>query len=195
MPDILVYKPDTLPDTLGDPALLDAAETEAFAKRGRAYLLERCLLKREIGRRLGMPPQEVRFTLSENGKPQFPGIHFNLSHSGGVLCLAFHDAPVGVDIERIRPRKNLQALAGRVMCEQQLAAFTARGCPADEFYACWCAAEALVKHSASTVWHAREFPFLYREGRIAPLQEGMPHVETFTPAEGFAGAVAYSDHG
>lgn len=191
MPDLLVYHLDTLPPETGHPALLDAAEREAFAKRGMPYLLERCLLKREIARRLGMEAGDVRFTYNANGKPLHPGIHFNISHSGGLLCLAFHHAPVGVDIERIRPRRNLEALAERIMCPEQLEAFRSRGCPEGEFFSCWCAAEALVKHAGSTVWHARSFPFLYREGRIPPLAEGMPQVDIFTPAEGFAGAVAY----
>lgn len=194
MPDYLVYHLDTLPDSLGDPALLDPAEQEVYAKRGRAYLLERSLLKREIAHRLDMDAHTVRLTIGPHGKPVFPGIHFNLSHSGGLLCLAFHDSPVGVDIERVRPRRSLAALAERIMCPEQREAFHSRGCPVEEFYACWSAAEALVKHAGSTVWHAREFAFLYRAGRIIPQKEGMPAVDLFTPAEGFAGAIAYTEN-
>ena len=43
---------------------------------------------------------------TERGKPyfpQFPGLHFNLSHSGQLTLCALSHLPVGVDIEQLRP--------------------------------------------------------------------------------------------
>ena len=48
---------------------------------------------------------EIRRT--EHNKPYFPtlpGLHVNWSHSGPFVLCALGDAPVGVDIEVIRPR-------------------------------------------------------------------------------------------
>ncbi len=191
MPDYLIYRFEELPTSVADISLLDTAERVMYAKRGRFYLLERCLLKREIARRLGIDPADVRLQLSGQGKPRFPGIHFNLSHSAGLLCLAFHHTPVGVDIECIRPRKRLNCLAARIMSPGQLRCFTERGCPIDEFYACWCSAEALVKHAGLGIGCAKRFPFLYRQGNICMQGDAPPAVELFTPAPGFQGAVAY----
>lgn len=42
--------------------------------------------------------------------PDFPQVHFNLSHTSGAVLAALSDQPVGVDVERIRP---LSALARR----------------------------------------------------------------------------------
>ena len=44
--------------------------------------------------------------LSSFGKPYFPDfptVHFNLSHTTGAVLVGLSDQPVGVDIEKIRP--------------------------------------------------------------------------------------------
>jgi len=191
MPDYLIYRFDELPPAVADISLLDEAEQLVYAKRGPFYLLERCLLKREIARRLSIAPADVRLQLGEQGKPYFPGIYFNLSHSAGLLCLAFYHAPVGVDIECIRPRKRINGLAARIMSPEQLRRFTERGCPIEEFYACWCSAEALVKRAGLGIGCAKRFPFLYCQGNICMQADDPLTVELFTPAPGFQGAVAY----
>ncbi|MDR3343975.1 MAG: 4'-phosphopantetheinyl transferase superfamily protein [Oscillospiraceae bacterium] len=53
----------------------------------------------------GLAAELLRFERAEHGKPYFsnaPEFHFSLSHSGEALALAVHNAPVGVDIERLR---------------------------------------------------------------------------------------------
>lgn len=65
-----------------------------------------CLLHDVLCEKMGMPagfstPFLVKY--QEKGKPGLtdrPDIHFNLSHSGGYVCCAAGDEPVGVDIEK-----------------------------------------------------------------------------------------------
>ena len=66
-----------------------------------AYLL----LKYALGEN-GFSPEELVFTYGENGKPRLSDcpLQFNLSHSGEVVLCAVSSAPVGCDIEKIRPR-------------------------------------------------------------------------------------------
>lgn len=175
-----------------DTALLDSAEQQAYARRGERYLLIRSILKREIARRLSCPPATIYLPTTPNGKPTHPLCHFNISHSGDYLCIAFHHHDIGVDIEHIRTR-HFQRLAPRFMAPEQLQAFLHRDCPQQEFYACWCAAEALVKHQGATIWQAHDFPFIYEQGRIHPLYSSAPTVELFTPAPEYCGAIAYSE--
>lgn len=191
--DYLCYNLDTLHADPADVSLLDEGELETYARRGERFLLERSLLKRELARRTRMDACRIRFATTPHGKPYLPGgPHFNLSHSGDWLCLAFHHAPVGVDIQQERPGLRLEALARRIMCPAQFDAFCQRGMPQDEFLACWCAAEALVKQAAATVWQAAaKFPFTYAGGRIIPQYPAAPQVLLFRPAEGYCGAVAY----
>lgn len=54
--------------------------------------------------------------LSSFGKPyfpDFPAVHFNISHTSGAVLVGVSDQPVGVDIEKIRPvsRRVMQRLA------------------------------------------------------------------------------------
>lgn len=74
-----------------------------FLTQGDAY----GLLTRAVKTVWGMDslPETVR---AEGGKPyfkDFPDRHFNLSHSGQFALCALSDAPVGADIEAVRPRK------------------------------------------------------------------------------------------
>ncbi|MDE6879883.1 MAG: hypothetical protein K2P20_00825 [Oscillospiraceae bacterium] len=74
-------------------------------EREAAYRLLELALERERG--ISPLPELAR---GVRGKPFFPslsGVHFNLSHSRGAAVCALHDAPVGVDVERLRqaPRR------------------------------------------------------------------------------------------
>ena len=188
----LVYSLEKLPAAAAaDAALLDERERAEHARRGARYLAERMLLRRELSRLSGVPVEEIRFTYSANGKPEFAPQPFNISHSRDCLCLAFHHGAVGVDVEFMRPR-NFAQIAPRIMAPQQLEGFLARRCPMEEFYACWCAAEALVKLAGDTVWHAAErYPFTYRDGKITPLSAPETAVELFSPMPGYMGAVTF----
>ncbi len=190
--DYLVYNlaaPQVM--ALADESLLSAGERAAAARRGERYCLVRSLLRCELARRLGCEPAAIHLRSNENGKPLHEAIYFNLSHSGDCLAMAFdRRAAVGIDVERIRPRTRLGALAARILAPAQLAAFRERGESVEEFYACWCAAEALVKCAGTGIWQAGEQPFAYEDGRIRPLAPGMPPVKLFTPCPGFQGAIA-----
>lgn len=50
-------------------------------------------------------PETVEIIREEGAKPRFDtdDAHFNLSHSNGVILVGISHAPIGVDIEKIRP--------------------------------------------------------------------------------------------
>ncbi len=189
--DYLVYNLADLPADTAELPLLPPDEQLQATQRGGHYAAIRSLLRRELERRSGIPAQEIVFSYTQHGKPEFPPQPFNLSHSGDCLCLAFHHQAIGVDVEQKRPRRNLAALATRMMCPEQSEAFCSRDCPLEEFYACWCAAEAIVKLAGDTMWNARSYPFLYNNGRIRCLFDPAPSVTLFTPMPGYMGAVAF----
>ncbi len=191
--DYLIYNlADAHLRSMADPACLSTEERSMAEKRGERYVLTRSLLRHELARRLGGSPGGIRFRHSEHGKPECEGIHFNISHSGECFAMAFDTAPIGIDVERIRPRARLDALAARIMCPEQLAAFRVRGCRLEEFYTCWCAAEALVKQAAGSIWQATQHPFLCEQGRIRLVDEQKASSTTihgFTPMPGYCAAV------
>lgn len=192
--DYLLYhlSHQSLPPRQQALSLLDDDERKEYARRGEPYLLVRYLLRRELSRRTGKEARELHLKRTPTGKPFLEeGLPFNLSHSGDYLCLAFHHRDIGVDIEAIRPSRVRTRLAARFMHPEQLEAFLSRESPPEEFFACWCAMEALVKQAAATIWQAQDFPFLYEKGRIVPLFPHAPRVELFKPAPGYCGAVAF----
>lgn len=55
--------------------------------------------------RFGIDSNKTAISRTENGKPYFvnyPNLHFNISHSGSAIAVAFSSSPVGIDIEVIR---------------------------------------------------------------------------------------------
>ncbi len=193
--DYLIYNlADASLLSLADASLLPEPLRAEASGRGTRYLLTRCLLYSELARRLGCAPQDIRLHREAMGKPVCEGIEVNISHSGDCFAMVFDRAPVGIDVEHIRPRRHLAPLAARIMAPPQLAAFRRRGCLTEEFYACWCAAEALVKQAGASIWQASSFPFTYARGSIClpPPNEGVAStsVQLFSPAPGYQGAVA-----
>lgn len=151
----------------------------------------RLLLRQELAARLGKAPQEIQFFRNEHGKPFVEGVHFNISHSGNKLCMAFHTSPIGVDIQQCLTKNSISKLAAHIMCPQQLQHFTDNGCRPQEFYTCWCISEALVKYYGESIWKAQTYPFILHHHGIEFLFEQAPDVELFRPAEGYCGALAY----
>jgi 4'-phosphopantetheinyl transferase len=68
------------------------------------YLLGHAALRHALGQTLGLAPDALAIVRDAQGKPRLAGahagLHFNLSHSGDWVALAWSQlAPVGVDIE------------------------------------------------------------------------------------------------
>jgi len=96
---------------------------------------------------------DPELVVAPNGKPGLATaperLSFNLSHSGALALIAIApgDVEVGVDVERIRPRRDLVRLAKRWLATADAA--TVAAAPDDErvaaFYAAWTRHEARVK--------------------------------------------------
>ncbi len=113
----------------------DIAELERWQLHGRRaeqFLKERFFLRRCFNHYLEKPdetPLPATSRLS-HGKPYFAGdpAFFNLTNTGqALLVLLSHDAPVGVDAELQRSRRNLHALARKVLGPAEWAHFCALG--------------------------------------------------------------------
>lgn len=93
----------------------------------------------------------------KSGKPCFPDRpdrQFSLSHTAGLCLCALSDAgAVGVDIERVRPRRS--GLPRYVMSSGEFAAFDGTW---EDFYRVWTLKEAFVKLRGGSVFPPREIP-------------------------------------
>jgi 4'-phosphopantetheinyl transferase len=105
-----------------------------------------------LGSALAVDAATLLIDRDAHGKPQLAGAlcdwQFSLSHSGGWVLLALAlGQPVGVDLESLRPRERLLALAQRFFTSTEANAL--HNLPETErlraFYALWTAKEAVLK--------------------------------------------------
>lgn len=93
-----------------------------------------------------LPPMET----SPRGKPRFPTLpecRFSLSHSGPLALCGVGDGELGVDVELIRPRRDL--LPRRTLSPAELDWFRSRGSRWADFYTLWTLKEARVKQAGT----------------------------------------------
>ncbi len=122
------------------------AQQQFLATRGR--------LKQLLAGYLGIPPSSIKFELGEHGKPRLVGtmidcgLVFNVSHSGAVALIAIsNNRALGIDVESINSRHNLQGMAQRCFSHQEQNNWNQLAEPlkTNQFYAYWCAKEAFLK--------------------------------------------------
>lgn len=113
-----------------EPALLQALEPSRRPAPGlyghravfQRKVLGRVLLQWAAERNYSLPANQLTVAKLPIGKPffdQHPDIHFNVSHSGRWVVVALSEAPVGVDVEKVR-NVNL-AVARRFFAKEEYA--------------------------------------------------------------------------
>lgn len=158
----------TLDPCTADAASLDAplrAHIESFRRpedrlrSTAAYLLAQQMLA-EAG---AAPP--IVFSRTERGKPFVAGApHFSLSHSGHFVACAVSDRPVGVDIEALRP---LRDLTRRVCTEEEAAFVLENGFDSARFLQIWTAKEAVLKCTGQGLGGDLRRLSVYSGGRLS----------------------------
>ncbi len=94
--------------------------------------------------------QPLEFSKNKNGKPflKESALEFNLSHSHDMALVAVSKKiPVGIDIEKIKPNKNIQNIATRFFSAREADQIGALSSSEQltAFYTCWTRKEALIK--------------------------------------------------
>ena len=88
--------------------------------------------------------------IGESGKPGIRGradFHYNLSHSGPWVVLAFGDSPVGVDVEAYREDLNIRSFANRFFTpEEARYCLNTTGNPYHLFFQIWTGKESYLKY-------------------------------------------------
>ena len=116
--------------------------------RRRAQAAE-VIMRRVLSSHLGVSQDEIKVERDQFNKPFLPGtdIFFNLSHSADRVACAVDTAPLGVDLERIRPLPEMMEIVTRYFStEKQL---TLESCPEPDrlecFFTLWTLKESFVK--------------------------------------------------
>jgi 4'-phosphopantetheinyl transferase len=137
-------------------ALLSAGErgrAERFRRTEdrHSFIAAHGALRLLLAAMLGEKPQSLTFAANAYGKPYLVpnrAIEFNMSHSGGIVLIAFarHTA-IGVDVEALRPMTERATIVRRYFHPGEVADFASVP-PADAeaaFFRCWSRKEAVVK--------------------------------------------------
>jgi len=112
-----------------------------------AYLLLRIALKEmyEI-------TDIVEFSYEDKGKPllrDYPGVHFNLSHSGNIAACIVADNKVGVDVQQITAVS--EKVAKRVLTKAEFAEYKNSQTPDEYFCKVWTIKESFLKYSGQGI--------------------------------------------
>ena len=179
-------------------SLLDRDEQERAQRFRRPddrdrYQLGRAALRQVLGAWLDRDPAALCFRYGPHGKPALAGVvdgapHFNISHSGDLILLAFHAAaPVGIDVERQQAGLDWLPIARRCLLAAQVESLLALP-PAEAasaFMELWCALEAGLKARGVGLAQASQVQSLAMEPRLRRWRLALP--------PGYAGAVALLD--
>lgn len=139
--------------TLKDRQRLYEQAGEHRQKRANRYRqqedFDRCIVAEAL-LRYGAGTGNYQVERTSRGKPFLkdrPEFHFNLTHSGPWVAIAWSDAPVGVDVEVFRENVQCQKLAGQFFCPDEQAYLQAE--PSQElrrFFGLWTQKESYLKY-------------------------------------------------
>jgi 4'-phosphopantetheinyl transferase len=177
-----------------------------FAKHRRRFIACRGLLRSILGAYLRVAPADLRFIYGPNGKPglepnQHPeDVQFNLSHSEELALYAVaRNVPIGVDVERLSSRVNLDKLSRNLFSRAQLEVYTKlpQGEKINAFFRCWTRKEAFIKAIGEGLGYPLDsFDVPMGEHSKSLTIDGGTHagewsIHHLSPAPGFVGAVAF----
>lgn len=123
-----------------------------FERDRRLFRVAHALTREVLGALLDLAPEAVEIVTHEHGRPAVadPRVHFNLSHTAGLVALAVTGGgyEVGVDVERREERRVDDALARTCFEPRELEGYRDRPTRSDQverFYRLWTLKEAYMK--------------------------------------------------
>jgi 4'-phosphopantetheinyl transferase len=188
------------------PDELARADRFVFPHLRVSFAIAHGVLRILLSNYLGIAPREIGFSFNPQGKPDILAeacpLRFNLSHSGSLAaCAIALDCDLGVDVEQMRPMKDLFDIAQRFFSPAECAALEAV-LPGQEqlaFFNCWTRKEAYIKAiggGLSIPLDSFEVSLMPGEpARLISNREGDPHawnIHAFDAGPGYRGAVAYN---
>ncbi len=130
------------------PSELSRLATFGHAGRRRQFVLGRTAARTLVASRFGCAPHEVSLTVGEDGAPRVEGGFVSIAHGGrgdalvGAAALAAR--PVGLDVERVAPRR--PDLWTRILRPEEYALLDALGGPTDDVQTLlWALKESVLK--------------------------------------------------
>lgn len=127
---------------------IERAQNYHFEKDRRRYLVTQTRKREILGGYLQQTPAELVFTQNPNGRPEVDGLSFSMTHSHDLSILAVaKGGPLGIDLEALNPRPDLDALARHILTHAEHAHYLtlAEDQRLEAFYKFWTAKESYLK--------------------------------------------------
>jgi 4'-phosphopantetheinyl transferase len=185
------------------PAEKERAGRFLFEKAKREFVGTRSVLRQLLAGYLGGNPPDIQLGYGANGKPVLAtndrpvGLRFNVSHSHGLLVLAFAcERDVGVDIEKICEGIASKDIARSHFSEKENEELTRLPpeCRTRGFFNCWTRKEAYVKARGDGLQlplRSFDVSIMTEQPQDITDDSGLRwSISGFELAAGFAGAVA-----
>jgi 4'-phosphopantetheinyl transferase len=178
----LDHPPGSL-DQLLSPDEIERAERLIRKPLRQHYTVARGGMRYILGGYLGVPGDELSFDYGAEGKPTLreggSDLQFNLSHCGEMALLALSTQNIGIDLEQLQQRPNLQQIAERMLpqeIQQKLSGLDGDALT-QTFFRYWTAMESCAK--------CRGVGIFGRSG-----ERGDCHIKHITPEPGWIACVA-----
>jgi 4'-phosphopantetheinyl transferase len=130
----------------------DRADRFACDRLRNEYQIAHGALRLFAADYIGCLPHQLQLRSGRRGKPEFKvrsEIRLNLAHSQTLALYAFvRGCEVGIDVENVRPRVDLEQVAKLCFCEAEIAELLSLPTEEDRleaFFCCWTRKEAYVK--------------------------------------------------
>lgn len=187
------------------PDEVERAARFRFERHRVAWEAARGGLRELLGGYCGRAARDLRFALGGDGKPALAGgggLHFNLSHTDGLVALAVtRSGEVGLDVEARRPVPERAAIAGTHFSARERRRFAeeeATGRGEAYFLRLWTRKEAVIKAVGIGLGYPLpKVDVSLAEGATAPIFEadapgadGVWSLADLDVGGGHAGAVA-----
>ena len=165
------------------------------------FIVAHGALRTILARYVGVPASSIRFESSDAGKPFVADapVSFNLTHSEAIaVCAISQGGCIGVDVERIRPVSDADAIVTRYFAPGEASEYASLPAPdrSAAFFSTWTRKEAFVK----AIGDGLTCPLRSFEVDVAPSAanprivtdpaRGDWYLRSFEPAPGYVGAVA-----
>jgi 4'-phosphopantetheinyl transferase len=181
--------------------VLTSGELRRAEKRGARWANTRAALRETLAHYLDSEPDALRFDETEKPHltPRSP-LRFNLTHSGErALVAVATEREVGVDIERVQQRRDVDRLSKRIFLSGERAATMEADDPLTAYHRHWVAKEAFAKATGRGLQSMRSFevsldgpegPHLVHVGND-PHEARRWSIEMLEPEGDYVAAVAF----
>ncbi len=176
----------------------DTASRFYFERHRHAYRFAHTMLRDVLSRYVGRHPSEIEFRRNRYGKPYLAtcdneDVRFNMSHSGGVVVIGLAlRRRIGIDVELIRPVRDLDAVTDDHFTAAERALMEGRSQPDQlrAFFTCWTRKEAYIKAIGTGLSMPLNTFDTSIPGDAPGRGVGACWLSDLTVPDGYAGAVA-----